>query len=145
MAANSNEIGALLQHTASLLAKQTDQVLQEQLGIGFSQFKILQTLQTSPKSKQQQIAFNLGQTEASISRQVKLMIQQGLLESRRNPGNLREHITLATSKGERVVEAALSVLAKYHAPTFNKLTPKQHEQLASTLQALHDAVCTQKH
>ncbi len=145
MAANSNEIGALLQHTASLLAKQTDQVLQEQLGIGFSQFKILQTLQTSPKVRQQQIAFNLGQTEASISRQVKLMTQQGLLESRRNPNNLREHITVASAKGERVIEAALHVLAKYHAPSFNHLSDKQQEQLASTLQVLHDAVCTQPH
>jgi DNA-binding MarR family transcriptional regulator len=141
----SNQIGYLLQHISSLLAKQTDQVLQEQLGIGFSQFKILRTLQTSPKVKQQQIASNLGQTEASISRQVKLMMQMGLLESRRNPKNGREHLTVATAKGERVSDAAVEVLGKYYAPTFEKLGTKRSEQLLTSLTELHDLLCTQPH
>ena len=77
----TNTIGYLLQHVSSLLAKQSDQVLQEQLGIGLAQFKILRTLQTEPRTPQREIAFNLGQTEASISRQVKLMIADGLLQN----------------------------------------------------------------
>lgn len=145
MTRTSNTIGYLLQHISSLLAKQTDQVLQEQLGIGFSQFKILHTLQTNPRIKQQQIAANLGQTEASISRQVKLMMQMGLLESRRNPNNRREHLTITTSKGERVNEAAIDVLGKYYAPSFHKLGDKRQQQLLESLQALHDIICTQSH
>ncbi|HXR49776.1 MAG TPA: winged helix-turn-helix domain-containing protein [Verrucomicrobiae bacterium] len=58
----------LLDHVAATVAKQSDQVLQEQLGIGLSQFKILQVLQAEPRTPQREIARSLAQTEASISR-----------------------------------------------------------------------------
>ncbi|HSX23988.1 MAG TPA: MarR family winged helix-turn-helix transcriptional regulator, partial [Candidatus Saccharimonadales bacterium] len=70
----TNNIGYLLQHLSGVLAKQSDQALQERLGIGFSQFKILRVLQHSPQTQQRQIAEWIGKTEASISRQIKLMI-----------------------------------------------------------------------
>lgn len=141
----TNTIGYLLEHVSSLLAKQSDQVLQEQLGIGFSQFKILRALQTTPQIKQRDIAFYLGQTEASISRQVKLMIEQGLLRTNISPANRREHITLLTSKGVRVTDAAIEVLGKYHAPTFASLTDKQRDQLNEVLEALHRGICHESH
>lgn len=145
MGRSSNQVGYLLQHVASLLSKQSDQVLQDQLGIGLAQFKILRTLQSSPRIKQQQIASDLGQTEASISRQVKLMMQMGLLESKRNPVNQREHIILATAKGERISDAALEALGTYQAPIFKQLSEAQQQQLQSHLQSLHEAVCNQPH
>jgi len=141
----TNTIGYLLQHTASLMAKHSDQVLQEQLGIGFSQFKILRTLQTSPHVKQRDIACNLGQTEASISRQVKLMVEQGLLRSIIPPENHRQHLMAVTPKGERLTDAAITVLTRYHAPSFAALTAKQQEQLLAALDLLHGRVCTGTH
>lgn len=141
----TNTTGYLLEHVSSLLAKQSDQVLQEQLGIGFSQFKILRALQTTPQIKQRDIAFYLGQTEASISRQVKLMIEQGLLRTNISPANRREHITLLTQKGVRVTDAAIEVLGKYHAPTFASLTEKQRDQLNEVLEALHHGICHEAH
>ncbi|MGH7237995.1 MAG: MarR family winged helix-turn-helix transcriptional regulator [Candidatus Saccharimonadales bacterium] len=142
---NTHVVGYLLQHVATQMAKQSDQVLQEQLGIGFSQFKILRTLQTCPHVKQRVVASNLGQTEASISRQVKLMIEQGLLKVTISSANHREHITLVTAKGERLTDAAIAVLAKYHAPTFDVLSDKQHEQLTGILERLHNEVCPGGH
>lgn len=141
----ANTIGYLLQHVSSLLAKQSDQVLQEQLGIGLAQFKILRTLQTEPRTPQREIAFNLGQTEASISRQVKLMIEDGMLQSMRSPKDHREHLTVLTKKGERLTEAALAVLAKYFRPMFESLNDKQQAQLAAALECLHDRVCQVAH
>lgn len=141
----SNTIGYLLQHVAFQMAKQSDQVLQEQLGIGFSQFKILRSLQAGPHVKQRVIAANLGQTEASISRQVKLMIEQGLLKVTISPTNHREHLTVVTPKGMRLADAAMAVLAKYHAPTFATLSDKQREQLVGILGQLHGQVCPMKH
>lgn len=96
---NANDLGRQLQHVAALLAKQADQVLQEQLGIGYAQLKLLLSLQSQPYLKQKDIAADLGQTEASISRQVKLMIDQGLLHVTINPRNRREHLTQVTTKG----------------------------------------------
>lgn len=145
MRATTNSTGYLLQHIASLLAKQSDQVLQEQLGIGLSQFKILRTLQSEPRTTQREIASHLGQTEASISRQVKLMLAEGLLQSMRSPKDHREHLTIVTPKGERLTEAAVVALERYHHPTFMGLSDKQQEQLSGALDVLHQQLCHGAH
>lgn len=142
---STHEIGYMLQHTASMLAKQSDQVLQEQLGIGLSQFKILRMLQTEPRLTQREIATYLGQTEASISRQVKLMLADGLLQSMRSPKDRREHLTMVTPKGERITAAALMSLERYHRPAVNAMSDKQQEQLMAALQVLHDQLCHGAH
>ncbi len=137
----TNNIGYLLQHLASTLARQSDQVLQERLGIGLAQFKILMVLQWNPSVQQRHIADSLGQTEASISRQIKLLHDQGLLTTRISERNRREHITVPTAKGERLTDEALQVLNSYHAPMFDKLSEKQREQLLESLRIMHKEVC----
>lgn len=140
-----NNLGYLLQHVTTLLSKQSEQVLQERLGIGFSQFKILRVLQSNPHIKQREIASNLGQTEASISRQVKLMLDEGLLRSTISPKNRREHITVPTPKGLKLAAAAMEALAQYHTPTFASLTEKQREQLREILETVHTKICPIDH
>lgn len=137
---NSN-IGYLLQHTASTLARQSDQVLQERLGVGFSQFKILLTLQWNPSVQQKHIAETLGQTEASISRQIKLMHEAGLLQSKVSERNKREHITTLTRKGQRLADEAQSVLNNYHTPMWEVVGEKGQKQLMDLLQQMHQETC----
>lgn len=140
MAFNDN-IGYLFQHTALSLARQVDQVLQERLGIGFSQFKIMMVLQWNPSLRQRDIADNLGQTEASISRQIKLMHENGWLQTTVSPRNRREHITTLTRKGERLADEASSILNQYHAPIFSGLSDKQQKQLGDILGIMHREIC----
>lgn len=137
----THRIGYLLQHVAFCMARQSDQALQEQLGIGLSQFKIMMVLEWNPNVQQRHIADSLGQTEASISRQIKLMHEQGLLQTTISPHNRREHITTLTPKGTRLTEEALKVLRRYHAPTFEVLSPKQQNQLLEILGLMHGEVC----
>ena len=137
----ANNIGFLLQRLASIMARQSDQVLQEQLGIGFSQFKILMILHWKPETKQRYIADKLSQTEASISRQIKLLEKQGLITVHVSKENRRQHMTRLTPKGLRVIEKALDVLNSYYAPMFSGLSDKQKEQLLGTLNIMHDYVC----
>ncbi len=137
----TNNIGYLLQHLSGVLAKQSDQALQERLGIGFSQFKILRVLQHSPHTQQRQIAEWLGQTEASISRQIKLMIEKGLLVSTVSPKNRREHITTPTTKGVRMTEESLNVLNSTHSSMFSELGDKQQHQLLEILSYMHQYAC----
>lgn len=137
----TQNIGYLLQHLSAVLAKQSDQVLQERLGIGFSQFKILMVLERDPHIRQKQIADKLGQTEASISRQIKLMHERGLLQTTVSPSNRREHITTPTAKGLRLNQAALDALNNYHAPTFEKLGSKHQAQLNEILSQMHQYTC----
>ncbi len=137
----TQNLGYLLNHLAFVLSRQSDQVLQERLGVGFSQFKIMMVLRWNPNVQQKQIAERLGQTEASISRQIKLLFDQGLLQSVKRPENRREHITTLTSKGERFTDEALDILNNYHAPVFEKLNEKQQEILTQSLSQMHDEVC----
>lgn len=137
----ANNIGYLLQHLSSVLAKQSDQALQERLGIGFSQFKILRVLQHSPRTQQRQIAQWLGQTEASISRQIKLMIQKGLLVTAVSPKNRREHITTPTTKGIRMTEESINVLNATHSTMFSDMGDKQQKQLLEILTHMHHTAC----
>jgi DNA-binding MarR family transcriptional regulator len=135
------DIGYLFQHVAGVLQRQTDQVLQERLGIGMSQFKILMVLQESPNIEQRRLADSLGQTEASISRQVKLLLERGMLASQIDPQERRRHITMLTPKGNKVVQAAQEVVQQYTEPAFAALSDKQRSQLLQMLTELHEQSC----
>ncbi|GAC1388126.1 MAG: hypothetical protein NVS1B7_7470 [Candidatus Saccharimonadales bacterium] len=137
----NNNIGYLLQHLAAVLSKQSDQALQEQLGVGLSQFKILMALQYHPQMQQRQIAEALGQTEASISRQIRLMVDKGLLESRVSPDSRREHITTTTSRGVTLTSAARETLSNYLDPMMKLLTADQQQNLLDILTIMHKHCC----
>lgn len=137
----SNNVGYLLQHLAFTMSRQNDQILQERLGIGFSQFKILMVLERHPHIQQRQIADALGQTEASISRQIRLMVDKGLLQSTVSPQNRRQHITTPTSKGNRLAEEAMVILNGFHAPMFERFSDSDREQLLKVLSGMHESIC----
>jgi len=132
---HANSISFLIQGVATLLQKQSDQVLQEQLGIGMSQFRILKIVQANPRMLQRHIADALGQTEASISRQVKLLHKKQLLKTHINPKNRREHITSLTPKGFQITVAALEVLQVSQSPLVDGMTEKQQTELLELLGA----------
>jgi DNA-binding MarR family transcriptional regulator len=134
-------VGYLLQHTAAILMRQSDQILQERLGIGMSQLRLLMMLQHAPNVQQRRLAECLGQTEASVSRQIKLLREKSLLTVRINPKSRREHITVPTPKGIKLTEAALEVLAQYHTPMIELFNDKQREQLIAMLTSIHDHTC----
>jgi DNA-binding MarR family transcriptional regulator len=137
----TNNLIYLVQHLSAILGKQSDQVLQEQLGIGLSQFKILMVLEWNPRVSQRSIADSLGQTEASISRQIRLLTTKGLLVSRRDPQNRRKHITAPTTLGMQITEAASNILRRNFGPEFSGLGEDQLMQLIAGLQGLHAIVC----
>lgn len=136
-----NTLGYLLQHVASTMHRQSDQVLQERLGIGMSQFKILMILQYHPQAQQRMLAESLGQTEASISRQMKVLCDKGLLVVHVNPESRREHLAMPTAKGVKITEAAREILADYHGPVFNQFSEKQQKQLLELLEKMHSVAC----
>jgi DNA-binding MarR family transcriptional regulator len=130
---NAQAIHALLHQLSATFGRESDQILQEQLGIGLSQYKILETLVENSVMQQRYIAVQLGQTEASISRQINLLERKGLIESMRNPVNRREHITTLTARGERLTEAAEKVLTIHQSSSLTRLSLKQQAQLRELL------------
>ncbi len=137
----ANNLSYLLNHLAAVTGKQSDQMLQEQLGIGFSQYKILMVLEWNPRVQQRSIAASLGQTEASISRQIKLLKTRGHLVSQIDLHNRRKHITTPTPLGMQVTEAASNMLRRNFGPEFAGLGEDQLQQLLAGLQQLHKIVC----
>lgn len=131
----------LVEHLASVLGKQTEQVLQEQLGIGLSQFKILLVLEWNPRVQQKAIAEALGQTEASISRQMKILKAKGLITIKADPNNRRKHITVPSALGMQITEAASNILRRNFGPQFSAIGEDQAVQLITGLQRLHAQIC----
>lgn len=123
------------------MSKQADQVLQEQLGIGLSQFKILMVVEWNPRVQQKAIADSLGQTEASISRQIKLLKTRSLLVTKIDPQNRRKHITTPTTLGMQITEAATAILRRSFGPEYASMGEDQLMQLITGLQRLHRIVC----
>lgn len=134
---SDNELAAGLHQLLSVLSRESDQRLLEQLGLGLSQYKILTALHTSSKPQQRLIALELGQTEASISRQIKILENKGMLTVSKNPDNLREHHIALTGHGLRLIEAAERVLGHYHEAVFTALGKKQRAALEEALALLH--------
>lgn len=131
----------LLQHVSSVVDRQLDQMLQEQLGIGQAQAKIIQILRTQQEVTQRKLADNLGQTEASVSRQIKILLSYGFLTSQTNPKSRREHIVMLTAKGVRINEAAQEVAHRYTRVLFEGLSEKEQKQLTEMLVRVHAAAC----
>lgn len=137
----ANNLAYLIQHLAAVMSKQSEQALQEQLGIGVSQYKILVVLEWNPRIQQRSIAESLGQTEASISRQVKLLTKKGLLLAKPDPQNRRKHITAPTPLGMQVTEAASNILRRSFGPEVSHLGDDRVLQLIASLQQLHRITC----
>ncbi len=130
-----------MHHLAAVLGKQSDQLLKEQLGIGFSQYRILMVLEWNPRIQQNVIANHLGQTEASISRQIKVLKDKGLLTSKADPQNKRKHISLPTPRGMQITEAASDILRRGLAGDIISLGDDQLLKLNQNLQRLHKQLC----
>jgi DNA-binding MarR family transcriptional regulator len=131
----------LLEHVTGLFERQSDQVLLEQFGIGVAQIRVLHIVAERPGIKQSAIARSLGQTEASISRQIKLLQEKDLLESRPSSTSGRERTISLLPLGDSMVEAANEALRSYHDRTLTLLTDKQQEQLRGALELLHQKLC----
>lgn len=131
-----NSVGYLLHELAFLIDSHSDQVLRERLGIGYSQFKILMVLEPQNGTTQRAIAESLSQSEPSISRQVKILKDKGLVDANPSKSNKKERQISLTFQGEHMLERASYVLNNYHGPMFETLSEKQRQQLYENLSTL---------
>lgn len=137
-------LGATLHQLSCMIDQQSETMLQQKFRIGFSQFKILSALLWRDNVRQREIADFLDQTEASISRQIGLMQDAGLVSSRRDAQNRRQRITSLTGKGAQVAKQAVAALEAHHAPMFQRLTLDQQAELQKTLEIMYDFMLTRE-
>jgi DNA-binding MarR family transcriptional regulator len=134
-------IAYVLQHVGTNLQRQFDQLLLEQLGIGMSQFRILMALKSHPDLSQRRLAANLGQTEASISRQVRILQKKGLIITQVHPRSKRERVTNPTPRGSTVIDAAKDLFEQAALPLLKGLSQKQQKVLMELLNNVHQQAC----
>lgn len=93
-----------LQHSAN-------EMLELEAGVGLSAARIMSVLSGSAVS-QKNIAVELRQTEANVSRQLQAMKKQGLVSINRNKKDSRQRDITLTAKGSKKNQLAAKVLKK---------------------------------
>lgn len=137
-------LGYALHQLVFIIDHQSDEALRAQLGVGFSQFKILMAAKHRSGLKQNEIAGFLGQTEASVSRQIKLMKSEGLLRVQVDPTSRRSRSIMLTDKGAQLGKDCVAVLEQRHAATFGSLSFAEQKLMQELLDRLTIKACKDK-
>lgn len=129
----------LLENAGGAIVGGADRALQQH-GITLSQYRVLSTLEWSPRVQQRLIAELLGHTEASVSRQVRLLESAGLIETVLDVVHKRRRVLVATPKGMQVTEAANATVRDYMRETAAILPPGQFDLLVELLGKLDERI-----
>ena len=125
----------------AIVAKRNGVVVEE-FGIGFSQFKILFALEHHDGIQQKEIAGFLGQTEASISRQIKLLVSARLVSVKKGADDKKKHLITPTARGRQIAMDAFVSLNAHYMPVLSVLSPHEQMDLANKLSKIHSALET---
>jgi len=94
----------------AVLDRAADQILKERLGITFSRYLTLLTLQRLGSATQRELAAELGVSEPSVSRSVPLLTNEGFLTATSVPGEGNRRRVELTAVGEKLVDEAADLL-----------------------------------
>ncbi len=125
----------LMHHISQLLTAEADQILLERFGIGFSQFKILLCLEQHSGIPQKQIADDLNQTEASISRQISILYRKGMVVLKSGK-DIRQNLVYPTNLGIEIIAKGSRALQNYSEPIFEDFNSKQKKNFDEILKNL---------
>jgi DNA-binding MarR family transcriptional regulator len=112
-----------------LLEKIADESLKTQLDIGFAQYKVLEAINQNMLARQNMVAEMLDQTEASISRQIKILQKKGLIKVVTVMGNKRAKELSLTRVGEEIVRNAEDVIDVSQAQVMGGLSYQEQHLL----------------
>ncbi len=112
---------------AFLLEKRADEQLKEQVGIGVAQYKVLEAIGRNMLAKQNVIAELLDQTEASVSRQVKILERKGLIIVGTVMNNRRARELTITEEGETQLRHCEEVLDMTQAQVIGGLSYQEQK------------------
>lgn len=118
------------------LEKKLDEVMKRELDIGFAQYKVLEAINHNSLAKQNAVANMLDQTEASISRQVKILEKKGLIKIKDVSGNRRAKELSLSKVGEELVAGAENLINITQANVFSSLNVKEQQWFSSALDRL---------
>jgi DNA-binding MarR family transcriptional regulator len=132
----SKEITYKIHKAVFLLDKMTDQILQDQLGLGFSQFLVMMALAKQPRVPQKHVAKALDQTQAAVSRQIDILVDLGLVSRDMNPDSRREYVLSLTKRGEKKYREGLARVDERFDKLFNVWNSGEKSNLLRCLDKL---------
>src|ERR1043165_8489401 len=121
---SKNQFSPLL-HLTYVLQQLSDENLLKATGVGLSQTRIMSVLHGSVALSQRAVAVMLQQTEANVSRQLKVMQKQGLVSVVKNKKDARQRDVKLTAKGQTRLKVALKSLAAQEKELFRLLSAKE--------------------
>jgi DNA-binding MarR family transcriptional regulator len=101
-----------LLHLSYILQQSSDELLLGEAGVGLSQARIMSVLHRSAARSQRSVAVELAQTEANVSRQLRQMKRQGLVNIKPSKNDARQREVVLTAKGSSVYQKAEKLLKK---------------------------------
>lgn len=125
-----------LLHLSYVLQQVSDEMLEKETGIGLSAARIMSVLDKSKASSQREVAVELRQTEANVSRQLHNMKTAGLVSISRNKKDSRQRDVTLTSKGERHYQQAEKLLKKEQSKVLRMLSAGEAKILEQAAQKL---------
>ena len=94
----------------AVLDRAADQILKDRLGITYSRFLTLLTLQRLGSATQRALATELGVSEPSVSRSVPRLTDEGFVTVTSVAGSGNRRQVELTAAGERLVDEAADIL-----------------------------------
>jgi DNA-binding MarR family transcriptional regulator len=110
-----------LLHLTYVLQQLSDDKLLTEVGVGLSQTRIMSVLNSSVPRSQRAIAHVLQQTEANVSRQLKVMHKYGLVSITKNKKDARQRDVKLTAKGNNRYLCAVKILSMQQNELFKLL------------------------
>jgi DNA-binding MarR family transcriptional regulator len=125
-----------LLHLSYVLQQSAEEILEREAGVGLSAGRIMSVLDKSVPTSQRDVAVELRQTEANVSRQLQSMKKQGLVNISRNKKDSRQRDVTLSAKGSKKHQDVQKILKKQQKQFLNILNSGEAEILESAAQKL---------
>ena len=114
-----------------LVQKRLEHVLAKRKSLSFSQFLILVGFECSHDAvvSQSIIADRLNLTEATVSRHISTLVEQGLLSRTEDKANRRKHIIAITTKGASTFKKTAAIIHAELDTVFSSITEKDRKNI----------------
>lgn len=138
---DTSELATQIHRLDTVLGKVADTALQNTCGFGLSQYKILWMLKTHREGVlQTTIAKWLNLTEAAVSRQMRVLENDGLIDRQTDPENRRNNNITLTIKGKKLAATAKHLLIEEYEPHFAVVTARERTELNRLLEKIFYSV-----
>lgn len=119
-----------IHQTHFLIEKHLEHQLAEAKCISFAQFLVLLPICRGDHISQTDIADATFLTEATVSRHMSALTEEGLLSRKEDPDNRRKHILALTQKGEKELIKAQKIIEKVSKNVFDGIPLNERAHIA---------------